>query len=235
MKTVGLAGLLLLGLGAAACGGSSGGVSDGGIAGRGGAGGGSAGAGGVGSQGACGTVQPCGGAIVGTWKASAACILDASLFGADDIKQTCATAKLEASSFSITGTSTFKTDKTYANVGTFTLGLKLTLPLTCFGVGKDCAGLQAVYEQQGVFVNPTCSVMANACVCSLVTTEDTGDSGTYATSGTTVTTTGTDGTPSDDAYCVAGNELHSIDIDMTMPMGPMGMAKIRADLVFTKQ
>jgi hypothetical protein len=100
-------------------------------------------------------------------------------------RQKIATAELVATGFSIVGSATYNADKTYATEGTFTLGLKLTLPLSCFAPGKNCAGLQAVYVQQGMFDMPTCSVQGLACVCSLVSTQDTTDSGTYSTSGTT--------------------------------------------------
>jgi hypothetical protein len=244
MKIMGIAGALLVGLGVAACGGSSG--QPGGTAGHGGGGttgggagttGGGAGTtgGGAGSHGSCGTVQPCGGAIAGVWKATSACILDASLVGDTGIKQICSTASIEVTSVNINGTSTFRADDTYASTGTLMIGLKLTMPLSCFSTGKTCADLQAAYEQQGTFDAPTCNVLGTACICSLASTRDMSDSGTYSTSGAAITTTGTDGTPSTDQYCVKGSELHDIGIDMTMPMGPMGMAKIQGDFVFAKQ
>jgi hypothetical protein len=81
----------------------------------------------------------------------------------------------------------------------------------------------------------TCAMSGSACVCQLSTSHDATEAGTYTTSGTTVSSTPTGGTVSTDSYCVKGNELHSIGIDMSMPMGTMGMVKIAGDVVFTKQ
>ena len=58
----------------------------------------------------------------------------------------------------------------------------------------------------------------------------TSETGTYTTSGTNITTTDSAGSSSISAYCVQGNELHMLQVDMTMAMG-----KIQADLVLTKK
>jgi hypothetical protein len=50
-----------------------------------------------------------------------------------------------------------------------------------------------------------------------------------------LSSTPTGGAVSTDSYCVKGNDLHSIGIDLSMPMGTMGMVKIAGDIVFTKQ
>jgi hypothetical protein len=81
----------------------------------------------------------------------------------------------------------------------------------------------------------TCATSGSACVCQLSTVQDATEAGTYTTSGTTLSTTPTGGTASTGSYCVKGNELHSLGIDLSMPMGTMGMVKIAADAVFTKQ
>ena len=56
------------------------------------------------------------------------------------------------------------------------------------------------------------------------------ESGTYITSGTTITTTDSTGASSSSYYCVQGNELHMLQVDMTMAMG-----KVQADIVMTKK
>jgi hypothetical protein len=52
--------------------------------------------------------------------------------------------------------------------------------------------------------------------------------------GTTLSSISVDGSTSDDPYCVQGNELHSLSVDMMMPMGPMGQVHIQGDLVLKK-
>jgi hypothetical protein len=187
--------------------------------------------------GSCGQVQPCGGAVVGSWQLSNTCILDSSFLGVD-ATAICPTATIALTKFGGTGGITYGADQTYHSTGTVSIDFKLTLPTTCFGVGKTCADLQTSYAQQmqtsPTIKSATCATSVSACVCQISTVQDATEAGTYATSGTRLSSTPTGGTVSTDSYCVQGNELHSIGIDMSMPMGTMGMAKITGDLVFTK-
>ncbi len=58
--------------------------------------------------------------------------------------------------------------------------------------------------------------------------------GTYTTSGTMLTLNATTGTGTGGAYCVQGNTLHLLTLDMTMSMGSMGTATIQSDIILTK-
>jgi hypothetical protein len=241
MKTIAILGVLLGGLAASCGGGSTNAVTpDGGMAGKTGGTAGSSGAAGTagssgaaGTNGTCGKVQPCGGSLVGSWTVASTCFLQADITPSDLI-DVCPIAKLEALSATANGTATF-TATTYVNTGTITVQSRLTMPLSCFGAGKDCAGLQAVYVDQGFFQSPTCAVQGTSCICALNAVQDAAGSGTYTTSGTTLTSTDADGTTSADPYCVVGNELHSMDVDPDMPTGPTGMANVQGDTVFTKR
>jgi hypothetical protein len=205
-----------------------------GTGGTGGAPAGSAGAGGGPTIGGptCGKVEPCGGNIVGTWKVENTCLANGGLvMDASDI---CAGATLATTSVTGTGTETFAADGTYHAMGTLSIGFKLTIPTSCFAPGKTCAGLTAEEQAQPSVTSASCATVGPSCVCQL--TGGAGDeTGTWTTSGTTLTTTPTGGTASTDPYCVQGNELHDIAVDMSMPVGSMGMAKIVGDIVYTRQ
>jgi hypothetical protein len=207
----------------------------------------SAGAGGTdgGGQtggGACGTVQPCGGSIAGAWTVSSACILDGALLGFD-ATSICATATIVPKKVTSTGGISYAANQTYQSTGTIAIDVTLTIPTACFAAGRTCVALNDVYAQQmqtdPTLTGATCaasgSTSGSTCVCEVSTLQDTGESGTYATSGSTLTTTAMGETAESGGYCVQGNELHEVVLDMTVPMGPMGTAKIGADLVFKRQ
>jgi hypothetical protein len=60
-------------------------------------------------------------------------------------------------------------------------------------------------------------------------------SGTWSASGTRISLVSSTGDNAGGPYCVQGNELHLITLDMTITMGSMGTLKIDEDLVATKQ
>lgn len=194
---------------------------------------------GSGIGGSCGQVEPCGGEVVGAWKLASGCVLDSSAIGVD-LSSICSTATFVVKNVGGTGQVTYDADQTYVSTGTLLIDGVLTLPTTCFAAGKTCAGLGAIYAQMmqtnsGIRA-ATCSTSGSACVCQLSLGGDVSESGTYSTNLTTLSTTPTgQTTASNDQYCVQGNVLHDINVDMTMPLGPMGMAKITGDLIFTKQ
>jgi hypothetical protein len=222
---------LLVAAGLVGCGSGSG---DDGTAG----GGGTGGAGGQASGGACGNVEPCGGSIVGAWVVSSVCILDGSAIGFD-ATTICDTATIAVKKVTDTGGITYAADHTYQSTGTLAIDVALTIPMSCFAPGRTCDALNGVYAQamqkDPTITGATCGASGSTCVCEVSTLQDTGESGTYVTSGTTLTTTATGETAESGGYCVQGNELHSIALDMTMPTGPMGTATIAADVIFKKQ
>jgi hypothetical protein len=185
------------------------------------------------SGGSCGTVQPCGGSVVGTWKTSAACVLDDALF-ASDATAICATATIHVTSISPAGGVTYKTDGTYQDTGNLTLGLQFTIPTSCLQTGATCSDIDASFAQDTTITRHSCSMSGAACVCAVTTTQPVTDSGTYSTSGTNITTTPTGGQPSTDGYCVEGSTLHDLAVDMSMQTS-MGKVKIQGDFIFTKQ
>lgn len=189
-----------------------------------------------GAGGSCGMVQPCGGDIVGTWKFAASCIVDQSVLGLD-ATQICDTATINAENSVISGIATFKTDMTYSVSLTSTPKFKLTVPNDCLQ-GAACADLQTAIttDPSSDVQSASCATQGSACVCNVVSKSmsDT-ETGTYTTSGSTLTSGPTAAQQDDTPYCVQGNQLHVISVDMSTSMGAMGKVKITADIVGTKQ
>jgi hypothetical protein len=213
MKIIGWVGALAIIVGGLGCGGSSG------------------------DGGSCGTVQPCGGSVVGTWKVASTCVLDDSLF-ASDATDICATATIHVNNISAMGGVTYGAAGTYQDTGSLMFSLQLTVPMSCLATGETCSDLDTGFaqemQQDMTLTSHSCSTSGTSCVCALAFNEPTTDSGTYSTSGTNLTTTATGSQASTDAYCVEGNTLHDIAVDMSMQTS-MGKIKIQGDVVFTKQ
>jgi hypothetical protein len=222
--------------GGAGAGGSSTGTG-GKSAGGGGAGGTAIGSGGAGGAkttggGSCGTVEPCGGSVLGTWKIENTCLLNGGLVA--DASAICPTATLVSTAISGTGMATWAADGTYHASGTLAATFELTIPNSCFAPDKSCASVDAEMRADPTVSSAGCATSGSACVCQF-TTIDGDQSGTWSTSGTTLTQTPTGGSATSDPYCVVGNELHDIALDMSMAVGSMGMAKIVGDVVYTRQ
>ncbi len=189
-----------------------------------------------GSSGSCGKVQPCGGNVVGSYSVSVACFDNAAL--TMEIMADCPGASINISGLNVSGNASFNADLTYSITETISASLSETIPASCLtmsGVTVTCAQLDqeiqsVVAQSPGTYQSAHCSG-SSSCTCSFVLApQATSETGTYATAGTTITTTDSTGTPSSTSYCVQGNELHMLTVDMTMPMG-----KVSADLVLTKK
>ncbi len=197
--------------------------------GGGGQGGGTGGATGTGGSGAtdgglsCAAVAPCGGDLVGTWKASGAC-----LGKTEDLSSVCPGATADIT-VSLSGTETFNADLTYT--ATLTGGGTTTFhyPSTCLTGGTSCTQWGQGLMSVGMYSSVTCTTDgAGVCNCVAVspTTPD-NESGTYSVSGGTVTTVPA-GSANGAPYCVQGSVLRE------MPsLGDGGQTS--GSLVFTKQ
>jgi hypothetical protein len=108
------------------------------------------------------------------------------------------------------------------------------------GVTVTCAQLDQLL-QQSIAMGSTTIASAHCtgtstCTCSFTIPAQTSTTaGTYATAGTSITMSPAGGTASTNEYCVKGNELHLLALNMTMPMDPMGQANVEAELFLTKK
>jgi hypothetical protein len=189
-----------------------------------------------GGSGSCGKVQPCGGSVVGNYSVSAACFDNAAL--TMEIGMDCPGATANVSGINVSGNVSFNADMTYSMMETVSATISETIPPSCFttnGVTLTCAQLDlsiqaALAQSPGTYQSAHCSG-STTCTCTFVlASQTTSATGTYTTAGTTITTTDSTGKSSSDSYCVQGNELHMVQVDMAMAMG-----KVQADLVLTKK
>jgi hypothetical protein len=189
---------------------------------------------GGGSGGSCG-VQPCGGSVVGSWRASSACADQATanmeFLGA--LASSCPSATLSTVSYMPSGTLMFGSSMTYTADVKMAISFTMNLPASCLQ-GQSCAevnaAIQATVGTDGI-TSAACSG-SGSCTCAVAGTVDVENSaGTYATAGTTLTLTATSGGNGDSGpYCVQGSTLHLVSVDMSM-----AMAKITGDIVLNKQ
>jgi len=209
------------------CGGSgAGGGSDN----SGGSGGSGGGGGGGGNSATCG-VDPCGGDVVGNWKASSSCVDHATL--SMDIvagaMRSCPTVSLGAVSMIPSGTLSLAADMSFTGTLAVSTTFDINYPPACVN-GATCA--QATQTMQTIVgTNGITSVSCagtGGCTCTTAQSiEIINATGTWATSGTTLTFAGAPG--GDGPYCVQGSALHLVGYDLAT------MTRIVSDFVLTKQ
>lgn len=193
-----------------------------------------------GGGGACGKVNPCGGSLVGDWKVTGSCLVST---GSGPIF--CSTATTTVDMYSVTGNVAFMANKNFSRMLSETLSITIDFPNSCLtinGTTLTCAEFDAA-QKEGLAMNPdpaiasiSCASTGLSCKCAVLGAADnmTG-MGTWATAGTKLMSTEVGKMPSVTDYCVQGNNLHVIGLDMAMPMGPMGQFNITHDLVLAKQ
>jgi len=161
----------------------------------------SAGAGNSGS--ACPQVPPCGGDLLGDWTIVQACIdVPSDLFS--DI---CAGSTVKVSSFTATGTVSFKADKTTVSSGVISFVQTTQLPASCVSEAQ-CAASGAAFANDPRYSNGQCQYDASTgCLCTVTSTQTPMNSGTYEVQGTDVILSSSNGKMSVDSFCVSGNTL----------------------------
>jgi hypothetical protein len=174
---------------------AGGGVGSGGSGGTGGMGG----TGGT-SGGGCGTVQPCGGSLVGTWGITQICVNGPTMGDPN-----CPGDTVSNVSATETGTLVFASGGTYtANVSSTVMYSEMT-PVSCVDP-LTCAELADSYAAIGGAATCTGTTV---CACMIaIASSGSAEAGTYAASGTSVTVTPSGGTPRAMGYCVQGDSVH---------------------------
>lgn len=192
-----------------------------------------------GGSASCGTFAACGGDVTGGWSIDQACFGDTLASAGDDLKSGCAAATVDTSGVNVTGSATFKSDKTYSTTLGITGSMKMTLPASCLtgnGVTLTCAQLQGAImdslkkNPDQTFDMVTCTG-SSSCTCTMhfkPAPQD--ESGTWSTSGNVLSTKATGSSTADTAeYCVKGSSELDVAGTLDMPMGMMGaMMKTRA-------
>jgi hypothetical protein len=193
--------------------------------------------GGSGGSSSCGNVAACGGDIVGTWNIVAACA-DVSA-GDAGASPACPNETVSAGPITASGTVTFNADKTYSVSFTESVSETLSVPASCLSSGGttvSCGDLSTVLGMGSVddagTTTASCTTSGANCSCTIdVSGQNISEMGTYTLSGNTFTTTSSASgtTPGTASYCVQGNTLHVISMDMGSSMGMPN-----SDLVATK-
>jgi hypothetical protein len=187
----------------------------------------------------CGTTEPCGGDVVGTWGPGGSCVNRASLQARymTELGGECpggtSVSIVNATSNWAKASGTFNADGSYVATTTFSASVEILVPQQCL-VTRGCADLDA---QLRAMVDPAAGIAEGsclnadaACACTIVQQQPTAtQSGSYTLSGTTLTMTPLGGSPIDTPYCVQGSELHLITPDTT------GAASVANDIILVRQ
>src|SRR4029078_6010006 len=184
----------------------------------------------------CG-VQPCGGDVVGDWKASSACA-NRALLNQDfltSIASYCDGATLGAVTIKPSGTMSLRADQTYTAALTMYARAVVNVPSSCLS-WQSCATVSVLLQsalvgQMGI-QSVSCTG-SGSCACTFKINSDfENSSGTYTTAGTVLDLYATAGpvTTGGGDYCVQDGSLHLVTVDLTMPM-----AVVSSDLMLREQ
>jgi hypothetical protein len=196
------------------------------------------------SGGDCGKVQPCGGSVVGTWKAAHACVSQAAAQSETSATLSGCTSAQTSVSATVSGTATYNADGTYSRDQTIGGTAQVLFPPSCLsasGLTVSCDQLNQLFALEQATQNITgiqsfdCKTAGMSCSCTIVLSPQTiNETGTYSTAGTQIQLSSGTNVESD-SYCVQGSELHVITLQASANMGAMGTMTIASDLVFDKQ
>src|SRR4051812_26807114 len=199
-----------------------------------------AGCGADGSSGApCGTVQPCGGDVVGRWMFTEACetsdglaALQAQL-AAMAAQSWCPTETLRGVAPVASGSLTFDASGAYSISLAFGGSRDLNIPASCLA-GVSCAAATTDFQSQiAAGTSPHSNVSSvscsgsTECLCRETVSVPQSEAGTYSISGNILTFAATTGDQTVSSFCVEGSSLHLV----TASAEPTGQTVIRADLV----
>jgi hypothetical protein len=178
----------------------------------------------------CGTVQPCGGDLVGTWRLATLCAAQTPV-PAD----LCAAATVVSSSYQVTGTATYDADLSYSVDATESATIEVSVPGSCLVFNGATVSCAQITPRTAVDVDVRCVEANDGCLCTFVLLgRSRGEKGTYVTSGSIVTDSPSQFDKVPLGYCVDGQVLHIITLDATMTT-VSGRPVIASDLVGVKQ
>lgn len=142
----------------------------------------------------CPKVNPCGGAVVGTWDYTGVCI-DDPLAG---FKQQCPTATVQSQKGTVKGRVVFDALKV-TRTSSVSYSASITVPVECSQ--GQCALVQQALSKS--FDSATCKAAGGGCACDLALTTNANQADGYTVQGNQVKIS--DGSTYD--YCVSGSKL----------------------------
>ena len=192
----------------------------------------------------CGTVDPCGGDLTGTWKVLGGCVTPAETDDAD-----CAQETFKLMTLSYGGTVTFDPGAmTYATMNFIRMRVETdTFPSVCLSpyTSETCAGKDQAYRSQvsrtGIGLTSASCSGSTTCTCNVAAKDELiGTGGMYTAQGNVLQFTVKSGTAIDSygplEYCVQRDLLHLM-IAATAIQEPSGIQTevVYEDIVAQKQ
>ena len=191
----------------------------------------------------CGSVQPCGGDVVGNWTFVEECENPTDLAAieanfAEAVRSTwCPDATLVGIDPEASGSLQFDADGAYSLDLAFGGDFDIVYPSSCVVV-FDCDGLTAELQSEiyaGVFPIPSASSVScsgsSSCLCRATVSAAQSQAGTYAVSDSVVTLMATTGAVLNKDFCVVGDALHIL----ATSTGSSGQPSVDSDVVAVKQ
>jgi len=161
-----------------------------------------------GSGPSCDLVAACGGDLAGDWRITGFCPDTSKV--PQQILDICETATLDYDEPNVSGTVSFKADKTFTQSASAQGTGYLVLNAACLkqdDVTLTCKDVQDLINANSGASPLTCSASGGGCRCALTVNQPANSTGTYTTSGNNLTLTSA-GDNVSATYCVKGNKLY---------------------------
>jgi len=191
----------------------------------------------------CGSVQPCGGDVVGNWtfvedcESAASFAAAAANFSAMAAQSWCPGQTLVGREPIASGSLVFDPAGTYSLDIMFGGSLDINFPASCLA-GSTCDDATAAFQTQiadGTYPMPNVTSIAcagsSSCLCHAAVDVRRSETGTYSLTSSALTFMPAAGAVNDKSYCVVGSALHILDTSL----GSMGQTNVDSDLVGMRQ
>jgi hypothetical protein len=157
----------------------------------------------------CTQTSPCGGEITGDWSIVSFCP-DSSNAAPQEVKDICSDATVAFDTPMVSGTISFKADKTFSQSASASGTGYLVFPPSCLdqpGAKLTCPQVQDALMQNSTGQKWTCTSANGGCRCGLQLADSATVTGTYTTSSNDLTLTGTGADALASTYCVKTDKL----------------------------
>ena len=174
----------------------------------------------------CTQTSPCGGDITGEWKIVDFCPDTNKV--PQEVKDICETATLDYDKANVSGSISYKADKSYSLTSTASGTGYVVLGADCLkqsgGVTLTCKQVEEAINQNTKEASQkvSCASSGSGCRCALNLSETATSTGTYAVSGNGVTLTDKDSKKLESQFCVKGSTLYMSVNLATGSSGGMG-------------
>jgi hypothetical protein len=158
----------------------------------------------------CTQTSPCGGDITGDWSIVSFCP-DTSNAAPEEVKQICAQATVDFDTPMVSGTISFKADKSFTQSSSASGTGYLVFPPSCLdqpGAKLTCAQVQDGLTQNSNNQKWACTSANGGCRCGLQLADTANNGGTYTTSSNDLTLTSTGASALPSMYCVKSDKLY---------------------------